>query len=101
MRTERIYPGIDEDVYGGLSDIGLIIRDAWVFGLIPETEKCVGWDYGRIETLYDKVHTEWAQYGHLASRLPSALRERHRRIYDAALDCARAAGWTAELDDEE
>jgi hypothetical protein len=101
MRSDRIYPGIDEDVYGGMSDIGRIIRDAWVFGLIPETEKCVGWDYGRIETLYDKVHAEWAKYGHLVNRLPPELSGRHRRIYDEALARARAAGWSAELDDEE
>jgi hypothetical protein len=100
MTRPEIYPGIDQDVYGGMTDIGRIIRDAWVFGLIPESEKCAGWDYGRIESLYDKVHTEWMKYGHLASRLPPELREKHQRIYDAALEHARAAGWSVELDDE-
>ena len=44
----RIYPGIDKDRYGGMTDIGRIIRDAWVFGLIPETETGIGWTYSRV-----------------------------------------------------
>lgn len=84
-----------------MTDIGRIVRDAWVFGLIPESETCAGWDYGRIEALYDRVHAEWSKYGHLASRLPRDLQERHRRIYDDAMARARAAGWSVELRDEE
>lgn len=101
MHNEKIYPGIDDDVHGGMTDIGRIIRDAWTFGLIPETEKCAGWDYGRIEALYDKVHAEWGKYGHLASRLPPELGERHRRIHEAAIERARESGWSPNLDDEE
>ncbi len=96
----RIYPGIDKDRYGGMTDIGRIIRDAWVFGVIPESETCAGWDYARIETLYDKVHAEWLKYGHQASRLPVELKERHERIFATAIATARERGWSVELDDE-
>jgi hypothetical protein len=102
MKTSsgQIYPGIDADRYGGMTDIGRIIRDAWVFGLLPESETCAGWDYGRIEQLYDRVHAAWEKHGHLASRLPPELRARHERIYAAALARAREAGWSPDLDDE-
>ncbi len=96
----KIYPGIDQDHYGGMTDIGRIIRDAWVFGVIPESETCAGWDYARIETLYDKVHAEWLKYGHQAGRLPAELKERHERIFAAAIATAREQGWSANLDDE-
>ncbi len=96
----QIYPGIDQDHYGGMTDIGRIIRDAWVFGVIPESETCAGWDYARIEKLYDKVYAEWLKYGHLASHLPAELKERHGRIFAAAIAVARERGWSVNLDDE-
>ncbi len=98
---QQVYPGIDHDHYGGMTDIGKIIRDAWVFGLLPQTETCAGWDYGRIEALYDKVHEAWQPHGHLVSRLPPALRERHARIHGEAIARARALGWSVELGDED
>lgn len=97
----KTYVGIHDDAYGGMTDIGQIIRDAWVFGILPETETCSGWDYGRLEELYDKVHQAWQPYGHLVGRLPSELRERHQRIYSEAITKARAQGWNVDLDDEE
>jgi len=101
MTTTRIYPGIDQDHYGGMTDIGRIIRDARVFSLIPESETCNGWDYGRIEALYDKVHAEWTKYGHLASHLPPDLKKRHERIHVEAVERARALGWSVELGDDD
>jgi hypothetical protein len=98
---KKIYPGIHDDRYGGMTDIGKIVRDAWVFGLIPETETCIGWDYGRIEQLYDRVHTEWTRYGHIASRLPAELRERHERIHGEALRRARELGWSVDLGEDD
>jgi hypothetical protein len=38
------YDGIDKDLYGGMTDPSRIIRHAWAFGLIPETETCAGWN---------------------------------------------------------
>ena len=101
MLRTTIYPGIDKDAYGGMTPIGHIIRDAWVFGLIPETETCVNWSHDRLEKLYDKVTESWRPYGHLASRLPEDLRERHERIYAEAIRRARQLGWSPELGDED
>jgi len=101
MIAPKTYQGIDKDPKGGTTPTGNIIRDAWVFGIIPETETCAGWTLQGIDALYDKVTAAWAPYGHLASRLPPPLRERHRRIYEAAVQRARAEGWTPELDDND
>lgn len=95
------YVGIHQDAFGGMTEIGRIIRDAWVFGLIPESETCEGWSFKRIEQLYIQVHEAWAPYGHLVSGLPPALRERHAQIHGQAFQQAKAAGWSVELDDDE
>jgi hypothetical protein len=100
MNDSTKYPGIHDDLYGGMTDIGRIIRDAWVFGLLPETESCTGWERARFDELYSAVSEAWEPYGNLASRLPPALRERHARIFDEAVRRARALGWSPELDDE-
>ncbi len=84
-----------------MTPTGNIVRDAWVFGIIPETETCAGWTLQRIEALYDKVTAAWEPSGHLASRLPPELRERHQRIYDAAVKRARAQGWDPELGEDD
>jgi len=101
MTDTKIYQGIDQDPQGGMTPTGNIIRDAWVFEIIPETETCAGWTLQGIEALYDQVTAAWAPYSHLASRLPPPLRERHRRIYEEAVQKARAQGWSPELDDGE
>jgi hypothetical protein len=95
------YAGIHKESRDGMTPTANIIRDAWVFGLIPENETCEGWSLQRIQDLYDKVFEAWAPYGHLASRLPPELRERHARIYGEAVERARAAGWAAELDEDD
>jgi len=97
MHKQAIYPGIDQDSFGGMTDIGRIIRDAWVFQLIPETETCAGWNNHRLEQLYAQVHEAWRPYGHLVSQLPLELRQRHERIYNQAIEKAKALGWSAEL----
>jgi hypothetical protein len=84
-----------------MTSIGNIIRDAWVFGLLPEQETCEGWSYARIEALYDKVTRAWEPYGHLASNLPEELARNHARIYGAAVRYARARGWNPELDEDD
>ncbi|CAA6827456.1 MAG: Unknown protein [uncultured Thiotrichaceae bacterium] len=96
------YVGIDNDIHGAMTPIGKIIRDAWVFELIPETETCENWNLAGIDALLDKVNTEWDKYGCLVCHLPPELAERHKRIHDAAVENARAAGWSgeAETDDE-
>lgn len=98
MRHDRTYIGLHND---GMSPTANIVLDAQLFGLLPETETCEGWDYDRLESLYDKVTAAWGPYGHLASRLPPELRERHTRLYEAAIDAARARGWDPGIDDED
>ena len=98
---KKIYEGIDKDPQGAMKPTGNIIRDAWVFGIIPESETCAGWTVQGIEALYDKVTAAWAPYGHLVSNLPEELRGRHRRIYEAAVAKAREAGWDPELGEED
>ncbi len=100
--TDR-YMGIHKDPTGAMNPTGNVIRDAWVFGIIPESETCEGWTRQGIESLYDKVHAAWEPYGHLVSRLPEELRARHRRIYAAAVASAREKGWDPDrqIADEE
>ncbi|SKA74320.1 hypothetical protein SAMN02745130_01372 [Thiothrix eikelboomii] len=97
------YVGIDHDINGGMTTIGKIIRDAWVFDLIPETETCANWNLAGIDALLQKVNAEWDKYGCLVSRLPPELAARHQQIHDAAIAKARAAGWSGEheTDDED
>jgi hypothetical protein len=95
------YPGILADVNGGLTPLGRTVMDAWVFGLLDETEACAGWGLGQMQDLLDKLHQAWEPYGHLPSRLPEELRARHTRIYEAAVARAQAAGWDPELGDDD
>jgi len=92
------YVGIHNDMHAGMTNIGKIIRDAWVFGLIEETETCENWSLGSIEALNHKVNDEWDKYGCMVSQLPEELFQRHERIFNEALAQAKAAGWSGELE---
>lgn len=96
MERPRTYVGINNDVHGAMTTIGKIIRDAWVFELLPETETCEGWNQGQVDVLLDKVNAEWDKYGCMVSQLPEDLRQRHQRIHDVAIANAKAAGWSGE-----
>ena len=98
MAKPNTYVGVDNDILGGMTSIGKVIRDAWVFGLIPETQTCKGWNLAGIESLIQKVNAEWDKYGCLVSHLPPDLAERHSRIHGEALEKARAAGWSGEYE---
>ena len=95
------YVGINNEVNGGMTTIGKIIRDAWVFGIIPETETCENWNLAGIDALLDKVNAEWDKYGCLVSRLPEELFERHQKIHGEAIKRAKAAGWSGEQETED
>ena len=103
MVNASTYIGINNEINGGMTSIAEMIRDAWVFGLIPETQTCQGWNSAGIDALLQKVNAEWDKYGCLVSHLPPELAERHGRIHGAALETARAAGWSGEVetDDED
>lgn len=102
FKQGKKYVGIYNDINGGMTETGKIIRDAWAFGLIPETETCEGWLSQGIEDLWRKVNTEWEKYGFLVSNLPDDVRERFMRIQNDAVNRARELGWDpdAELDDD-
>ena len=102
MARSDKYVGINNEVNGGMTTIGKIIRDAWVFDLIDESETCEGWNFAGIDALLDKVNKEWDKYGCLVSHLPPQLFEKHQRIHGKAVELARLAGWSgeAETDDE-
>ncbi|MDH5436325.1 MAG: hypothetical protein OEX83_06150 [Gammaproteobacteria bacterium] len=95
------YVGINNDVNGGMTTIGKLIRDAWVFELIEETETCEGWNFAGVDALLDKVNKEWDKYGCLVSHLPSDLFERHQRIHGEAVKLANEAGWSGETETED
>jgi len=95
------YVGIDNEINGGMTTIGKIIRDAWVFSLIPETETCENWNLAGIDSLLDKVNAEWDKYGCLVSNLPDNLKERHQKIHQQAIAKAKAAGWSGEFETDD
>jgi len=92
------YVGVHKDLLGGMTNTGKIIRDAWIFGLIPETQTCEGWLFQGIQDLWEKTNTEWEKYDFLVSNLPPEIRERFERIQSDAITRARKAGWDPDKD---
>ncbi len=99
--TQQTYVGVEQDTNAGLTHLGRMVRDAWVFGILPETETCSGWDASRMQNLYEQVYAAWEPYAHLPSRLPETLRERHARLYAEAIGNARGDGWDPELGEDD
>ena len=97
---EDTYPGLHHDKHG-LTQLGRIVIDGWLFGLIPGSEDCTGWSGGRMQDLMERVQNEWDQYANLPSRLPPHLLKRHGELYDRAIQTARARGWDPELGEDE
>ncbi len=93
MPEPKRYVGIDKDLNGGMTDTGKIIRDAWVFGLLDESETCEGWTVHGIEDLWTKVNEHWEHYDFRVGALPDDVRQRFDRIQNAAVKRARASGW--------
>lgn len=96
MDKAKQYVGLENEINGGMTTIGKIIRDAWVFGLIDETETCKDWNLAGIDALLQKVNVEWDKYGCMVSNLPQELAKRHQSIHDVAIQKAKAAGWNGE-----
>ena len=94
------YIGFNND-HHGITQLGRIVLDGWLFGFIPETEDCAGWDLGRMQILMNKVEQEWDKYSNLPSRLPDDLRKKHFDIYEKAMAMARTKGWNPELGEDE
>jgi len=96
MSNPKRYVGIHNDLNGGMTDTGKIIRDAWVFGIIPESETCEGWLAAGIEDLWRKVNQAWEEHGFLVGNLPDDLRARFIAIHDRGIERAKSAGWDGE-----
>jgi hypothetical protein len=99
--AQEKYVGVDADAFGGMTPTGTMIRDAQVFGLIPETENCTGWTRGQLQILYDETSKAWAPFGHLVRNLTPDLRDRHERIHGKAIEQARTMGWSPVLGDDD
>ncbi len=97
---EQIYLGVDQDADAGLTPLGRIVIDAWIFGILPESETCAGWNTSRMQILYEEVYAAWEPYAHLPSRLPPELQQRHSSFYSHRISIAKNSGWNADLSDE-
>jgi hypothetical protein len=96
--AQQQYVGFDEDVYGGMTYIGGIIKNAWLFGILPEDQKCIGWTHGQIAAINEQVQAEWDKYGCMISNLPEDLKVKHKEINDRAIARAKELGWDPTLD---
>jgi hypothetical protein len=59
MHRDESHPGIHNDLYGGMTDVGGSIRDPGTLGVLPENETCEGWSVTQILTLFDRVYKAW------------------------------------------
>ena len=98
---ENAYKGIDHEAHHGMTMTGRIIRDAWVFGLLPEGDGFANKNSGELQLLIESVHAAWEPFGQLPSRLPADLAERHERIHAEAINRAKRMGWDPELSDDD
>ncbi len=87
-RRQKTYVGIYNDEFGGMTPTGSIVKDAWIFGLIPESQTCEGWTAGPLQLLYDQTSSKWEECGYRVSNLPEELRQLHERIHREAIERA-------------
>ena len=98
--SSMIYCGFNEDTHG-ITMLGRIVMDAWLFKLLPRDEDCAGWDLARMQNLMRQIEVKWDEYGNLPSRLPDDLRQSHAELYAWATERARTRGWNPELEEDE
>ena len=99
-KNTMTYSGFYQDTHG-MTVLGRVVLDGWLFGFIPESEDCKGWDMARMQVLMNRVEAAWDQHGNLPSQLPPELRERHTELYARAAECAQQRGWNPELGDDD
>ena len=100
MQDKMTYSGFYQDSHG-MTMLGRVVLDAWLFDLLPRSEDCAGWDLNRMQQLMDKVSQAWDAQGSLPSRLSSPLRQRHAELYTWAAERAQGLGWSADLGDDD
>ncbi|MBC8338422.1 MAG: hypothetical protein H8E39_06995 [Alphaproteobacteria bacterium] len=98
--TKR-YVGINNEINAGMTDTAKIIRDAWAFGILAESETCENWTMQGLQDLWDKVNARWGEYGFKVQNLPDDIRERFDRIQEDAVKQARLSGWDPDRDIQE
>lgn len=96
MTAIKTYPGLDNDEYGGMTPVGNTIRDAWVFGLLPEGETCSGWTLNALEALYKGVSENWERYEYDVKKMPDEMQQRHAQYHKAAIEKALKRGWNPD-----
>ncbi len=95
-QQHRVYPGYDADPNYGMSQEAKLIRDAWAFGLLPETEKCEGWRADQFERLWEQVDAVWEKADFRVAKLPPEIQEKYMALQLEALKNAKAQGWEPE-----
>jgi len=100
LNGKMVYEGFNQDPHG-MTMLGRIVLDAWLFELLPRSEDCTGWGLQRMQELMDQVNKRWDEYGNIPSRLPSELLEKHTELYDWATRRARERGWDPELGEDD
>lgn len=98
---EQKYAGIYNDEAGGLTPIGRVVMDAWVFEIIPVSETCEGWDSDQMEELSSKVSAAWQQYENSPRNLPDDLRMRHAMLYEQARMRGEGISWDPNIDGDD
>jgi hypothetical protein len=64
--------------------------------IIAETETCEGWLPQGIEQLWDQTEKAWQPCGFSVNAPPSDLKDKFLSIHGAAVEKAKAAGWSGE-----
>jgi hypothetical protein len=95
-----VYQGFHQDGHG-ITLLGRIVLDSWLFGFLPREEDCAGWDLQRMQGLMQQVDRKWDEFGNLPSRLPPELRQRHAELYQWATERASGLGWDPSLSEDE
>lgn len=94
------YPGYMQDGHG-MTVLGRLVLDAWLFGVLPREQDCAGWDLGRMQGLMQQVQEKWDENGLFPGRLEPGLRQRHEELYAWATERARGLGWNPALGDDD
>jgi hypothetical protein len=100
MKDTMTYSGFHQDTHG-MTMLGRVVLDGWLFDLLPRTEDCAGWPLSRMQQLMGQVEACWDRYGNLPSNLAPELQQRHAELYAWATERGRDLGWNPELGEDD
>ena len=98
MTDQAVSAGEASDPWA-MTNTGKLMRDAWVFGLLPEGQGLAGQNTVSLQMLADDVGTCWKQHGNCVNCLSRELRNHYTRIHAEAIRRAKASGWKQETED--